>query len=131
MRLPFEELPGEVSGHPRPIVRVAFDGHPDVRHLCLIDSGTLHNRFGSWAAEVAGIDLSDAEPSRIAVGGIVTDALTVPVALTLADQVWQAPVSFCDPWPIGFQLLGQEGFLRFFDLRIRASRYELELEPDW
>jgi len=39
-------------------------------------------------------------------------------------------VAFCNPWPFGFQLLGQEGFFRFFAVTLRAASFEIEIEPD-
>jgi hypothetical protein len=41
-----------------------------------------------------------------------------------------SPVSFCDPWPFAFNLLGQEGFLRFFRLTICAAEGWLDVEPE-
>jgi hypothetical protein len=52
------------------------------------------------------------------------------VRLTLGDESWEAPVWFCDPWPLGFHLLGQEGFFRWFDVRLRAARYMLDVTPE-
>lgn len=49
------------------------------------------------------------------------------VQLTLDETTWDAPVWFCDPWPLAFQLLGQEGFFRWFDVRVRTSRYRLDI----
>jgi len=43
---------------------------------------------------------------------------------------YDAPVSFCDPWPFAFNLLGQEGFLRFFRLTLCAADCWLEIEPE-
>lgn len=51
-------------------------------------------------------------------------------ALTTAGVRYDAPVTFCDPWPFAFNLLGQEGFLRFFRLTICAAEFWLELEPE-
>lgn len=42
----------------------------------------------------------------------------------------QTAAWFCDPWPSSFHLLGQEGFLRSFDMRIRAAHLELEVTPE-
>ncbi len=37
-------------------------------------------------------------------------------------------VGFCEPWPRGStQLLGQEGFFRWFEVLVRAADRELEL----
>lgn len=130
MRVPFRELPDDTGGVPRPVLGVGVAGEEHARFDCLFDTGALHNRFGSWVAEVVGIDLSEGEPGRLAVAGLVVDAVTVPHVLSVDGFAWQAPVSFCDPWPFGFNLLGQEGFFRFFRVTFAAATYTLELEPD-
>jgi hypothetical protein len=56
--------------------------------------------------------------------------MTVPVDLQIMDAHWHAAVSFCDPWPFGFGLLGQESFFRFFETTFRASQHSLELQQD-
>lgn len=128
MRVPFLELPGELV--PRPVVSVVVSGLEDVVQLCLIDSGALRNRFGSWVAEAAGITLEDATAERIAVGGVVTEARMARVDLELSETRFDAAVWFCDPWPFSFNLLGQEGFLRFFHLELCAAEGWLELTPE-
>lgn len=128
MRFPFVELPGADGGYLRPVVNVLVDGLPDAPLACLLDSGALHNRFGRWVAEMAGIDLAEAEGSEIGLGGFATTALTVPVELRIDSITWRVPVSFCEPWPLGFQILGQEGFFRWFRVLIRAAVYTVELE---
>jgi hypothetical protein len=50
--------------------------------------------------------------------------------LTLGDVTWESAVWFCDPWPPAFQLLGQEGFFRWFDVRLRAAAYEIDITPE-
>ena len=50
--------------------------------------------------------------------------------LTIAGRRYNAPITFCDPWPFGFNLLGQEGFLRFFRLELCAAEYWLTVEPE-
>ncbi|MGH9278641.1 MAG: hypothetical protein ACRD12_11135 [Acidimicrobiales bacterium] len=98
--------------------------------LCLVDSGSLHNRFGRWVAEQVGVDLSGAEVDRIGVGGTVIEAATVTVTLQLGDFTWDGPVSFCDPWPFDFEILGQLGFLRWFQVVIDAADESIEITPN-
>lgn len=98
--------------------------------LCLLDTAALHNRFGAWLAEAAGIDLFASEERRLAVGGFTTIAHLARVQLTIGELAWEAPVWFCDPWPLAFHLLGQEGFFRSFNVSLRAATYEIELEPE-
>ncbi len=81
-------------------------------------------------ADAAGIVLDDEEDERLAVGGFTTRARRASVHLTLEDVTWEAPVWFCDPWPLAFHLLGQEGFFRWFDVRLRASVYEIEISGE-
>jgi hypothetical protein len=130
VKFPFKELPGTTGDYLRPAVPVTVEGIPRAPQLCLLDTGALHNRFGAWVAEAAGIELSDAEEQRLAAGGFQTGARQALVRLTLGDVTWEAPVWFCDPWPLAFHLLGQEGFFRWFDIRVRAARYEIDITPE-
>jgi hypothetical protein len=54
----------------------------------------------------------------------------VNVELQLAEFRWEAPVSFCDPWPFDFQVLGQEGFLRWFVVELDAANRTLQIVPN-
>lgn len=130
MKFPFKELPGTSTDYLRPAVPVTVESLARAPQLCLLDTGALGNRFGGWVAEAAGIDLSLAAEERFAVGGFVTVARQASVALTLGEVSWEAPVWFCDPWPLAFHLLGQEGFFRWFEVRMRASVYEIEIIPE-
>jgi hypothetical protein len=130
MRFPFKELPGTSRDYLRPAVPVRVEGIPRAPQLCLLDTGALHNRFAAWTADAAGIDLTGADQERAAVGGFVTTARQAHVQLTLGDVTWEAPVWFCDPWPLAFHLLGQEGFFRWFEVRLRAAVYEIEITPE-
>ena len=56
-------------------------------------------------------------------------ARAVSVPLTLGDFSWETTVWFCDPWPFAFQLLGQEGFFRWFSVTIDAADRSLEIHP--
>jgi hypothetical protein len=126
----FKELPGPSADHLRPAVPVVVEGMPRAPQLCLIDTGALHNRFARWVAEAAGIDLAGAEEQTIALGGFTMTASLATVPLRVAEHTWEAPVWFCEPWPLAFHLLGQEGFLRWFDVRLRAAVHELEITAD-
>lgn len=127
MRFQFKELPGTSNDYLRPAVPVTVEGIARAPQLCLLDTGALHNRFATWVAEAAGIDLTGANEERLGLGGFATVARQASVQLTLGEVTWEAPVWFCDPWPLAFHLLGQEGFFRWFDVRLRASVYEIEI----
>lgn len=129
MRFPLKELPGPRGDYLRPVVPVHVEGLERAPFACLLDSGSLYNRFGKWVAEAAGIELEDAPSGYIAIGGLArVETRTVRVQLRIRDVAWEAPVSFCDPWPFGFQILGQEGFFRWFSVLLRAAPEYVEID---
>lgn len=130
MRFQFIELPGEASFLVRPVVPVQVEDLEDAPQLCLVDTGATANRFGAWLAEETGIDLSGVAAAPLLVAGLSTSAYPARADLTVAGVRYDAPVTFCDPWPFAFNLLGQEGFLRFFRLTLCAAEAWLELEPE-
>ena len=134
MRFQFLELPAESEdGRPqlaRPVLPVQIEDLAEAPQLCLVDTGSTANRFGAWLADAVGIDLAGAPETDIALAGGVTRARQARCDLTIAGRRYDAPVSFCEPWPFAFHLLGQEGFLRFFRITICAAEYWLELEPE-
>ena len=130
MRFAFAELPGERSRVPRPVLPVQLEDLEDTPQLCLVDTGATTNRFGAWLADAAGVDLAGAPEDGVVVGGVRTTARHARAALTIAGHRYDAPVTFCDPWPFPFNLLGQEGFLRYFRVTLCAADYWLEVEPE-
>lgn len=129
MKVPFRVLPGVTGDVPRPLIDVTLPDIEESAFACLLDTGSLHNRFASWVAREAGFDLDSVAPESIGVGGRPVIARTIPVRLRLGAYEWEAPVSFCEPWPWDFQLLGQEGFLRFFRVVIEAANRRVEMTP--
>jgi hypothetical protein len=130
VRFEFIELPGEGSTLVRPVVPVQVEDLEEAPQLCLVDTGATTNRFGAWLAEATGIDVGSAPEGTLVVGGITTTTLDARVDLTIAGMRYEAPVTFCDPWPFAFSLLGQEGFLRFFRVTLCAAEAWLEVEPE-
>jgi len=128
VRFDFLELPGGDATLLRPVVPVQVEDLGHAPQLCLVDTGATHNRFGAWIAEATGIDLTDAPETDLAVGGVLTRARHARADLTIAGARYDAPVTFCEPWPFAFNLLGQEGFLRFFRLEMCAAESWLEIE---
>jgi len=131
VRFEFLELPREGGrALARPVVLVQVEDLEEAPQLCLVDTGSAANRFGAWLAEATGVDLSGAPETTLHVGGLTTIARHARADLTIAGVRYDAPVSFCDPWPFAFNLLGQEGFLRFFRLTLCAAEGWLEVEPE-
>jgi hypothetical protein len=130
VRFDFLELPGEGSTLTRPVVPVQVEDLEEAPQICLIDTGSTTNRFGLWLAEATGLDLERAPQSDVYVGGVRTRASHARADLTIAGVRYDAPVTFCDPWPFAFNLLGQEGFLRFFRVELCAAEGWLEVEPE-
>jgi hypothetical protein len=113
----------------RPVIPVQLEDLAEAPQLCLVDTGATTNRFGSWLAEAVGIDLSEAPEEDLVVAGVRSRATHARADLTIAGTRYDAPVTFCDPWPFAFNLLGQEGFLRFFRVTICAA--EAWLDVTW
>jgi hypothetical protein len=130
VRFAFLELPGERSTLVRPVVPVQVEDLDEAPQLCLVDTGATTNRFGAWLAEATGVDLDGAPESRVVIGGVTTKGRHARVDLTIAGVRYDAPVTFCEPWPFAFNLLGQEGFLRFFRVTISAAQSWLDVEPE-
>jgi hypothetical protein len=131
VRFEFLELPGDGGqAITRPVVPVQVGDLEQAPQLCLIDTGSLRNRFAFWLADACGVDLTGAPRTELAIGGFVTTGYDGRIDLTVGDERFDAAVSFCDPWPLAFNLLGQEGFLRAFRLTMSARESWLELERE-
>jgi hypothetical protein len=109
---------------------VEVDGLEGAPQIGLIDTGSVTNRFAAWIAEAAGVDLADAPAETLAIAGMTCTARHSRLGLTVSGMSYDAPVTFCDPWPFAFQVLGQEGFLRFFRVTLCAAEFWLEVEPE-
>jgi hypothetical protein len=136
MRFAFRALPSASGGvlTPRPVVDIALEGMEVAPVECLLDTGALRTRMSAELAPLAGIELSGDLTEEFYVGGVRTAGAMARVGLTVtngADEFsWDAPVWFCDPWPLPFGLAGLEGFLLHFRVAIRAYDGYLEIEPD-
>ena len=129
MIIPFQALPGIGVDVLRPVAEIGLAAAPDVRLACLVDTGTLDNRFGAWVADIAGIDLDGLATVSLGVGGRSTIGRTAMVQMTLGAVSWEAPITFCDPWPWSFHLLGLRGFFRWFHVCIEAADGHLDISP--
>ena len=129
MIVPFRGLPGDPGFVPRPVLDVLVIQERTAMVLALCDTGALQNRFATWIADEIGLDLRSIEPEAIGIGGQHLLSRPAIVTMTVGAETWEAPVSFCEPWPWSYQLLGQEGFFRWFEVLVRAADRELELTP--
>ncbi|MGI8936779.1 MAG: hypothetical protein ACR2JF_00940 [Iamia sp.] len=127
MIIPFRGLPGTHGFTPRPVADVAITHDTTAHVVALCDTGALYNRFASWVADEIGLDVSAIEPEALGVGGQHLLARTAVLSLRVGEMEWEAPVSFCEPWPWSYQLLGQEGFFRWFEVTVRAADSELDI----
>jgi hypothetical protein len=130
VRYEFLELPGMGSALARPVIPVQVEDLEEAPQLCLVDSGATTNRFGAWIAEAVGVELTGAPEDTIVVGGIRATARLARANLTVAGTRYEAPVAFCEPWPFSFNLLGREGFLRFFRVTLCAKELWLDVVPE-
>jgi hypothetical protein len=115
----------------RPVIDLGVDGHDNAPQAFLIDTGAGAVRMSAEIAEVLGIELSDAPPSRIGIGAATVDARAARVTLTadIGGQIvdWDTEVWFCEPWPHAFGVAGLTGFLDRFDVTLRACDGEFDL----
>jgi hypothetical protein len=81
-----------VEDYLRPVVPVALEGIARAPQLCLLDTGALHNRFGAWVADAAGINLTGTDEERFAIGSFVTAGRQTLAQLTLGNVTWEASV---------------------------------------
>ena len=129
MKRSYSEFPGDASAVARPVLDVVVEGMAIAPIRCLVDSGSVHTLMPRWVAGEAGVDVSDVSADPLRVGGSHTEARHVDVLLAVGDHAWEASVGFCEPWPYGWGLLGQQSFFRFFVVTFRAADWELEIEP--
>jgi hypothetical protein len=83
-------------------------------------------------APLAGIQLPNDLTEEFFVGGLKTVGTLARVNLKVTDDTdeffWDAPVWFCDPWPLPFGLAGLQGFLHHFHVAIHAYHGYLDIE---
>jgi hypothetical protein len=127
---PYTELPEATRSAPRPLLDVSLADLGSVLLPCLVDSGATNTLLPRWPAEVAGLDLGDAEKRELGVGGALVSVRLAVIRMSVAGLTWEAQVGFCDAWPYAWGLLGHESFFRWFTVTFRAADYEFELEPN-
>ena len=129
----FRPVPGRARGAPRPLLDIYFEATMTAAQTSLLDTGAAGVRLSAELARALGVELPDAPnaPDVIA-GGVRSHAyrlqrqqLAVELGGTLVK--WTAPVTFCDPWPHPFGLLGLAGFFDSFDVLFqgRDNRFDI------
>lgn len=111
-------------------MNVQLAGMDEAPLACLVDSGAVHNRFREDLAEEAGISLAQPDETvAFAVGGRTYSGRIVTARLKIASFEWEAPVCFVENWEHDFQLLGHEGFFRWFRVCFHAADERLTVDP--
>jgi hypothetical protein len=96
---------------------------------CLVDSGARYNRFHANFAKAANISLEDPDDTdEFVAAGRTYEGRIVTVGLKVAEFEWEAPVCFVPDWEHEFQILGHEGFFRWFQVCFFAAQEQLSLE---
>lgn len=101
---------------------------------CLLDSDADDTLFPEAAAVALGIDLTGAPTGNATqVGGAAVQYSYAPATLRVSDGKesceWPAIIGFTK-CPLRWPLLGQTGFLRFFDLMLFGASQEIVLTPN-
>lgn len=121
----FRRAPGLATGLEWPLLDVYLDPGELVPQTCLVDSGAAGIRLSADLAVGAGVALP-AEPNGpdVIAGGVrsQTYRMRIPLAVALGEELarWTAPVTFCQPWPHPFGLLGLDGFFDAFDVLLQG-----------
>jgi hypothetical protein len=125
VRLPTQQA----ESYPRPLIHVQLADMIEAPLACLVDSGAIHNRFRADLANAAGISLEEPDETiDFGAGSKTYTGRIVTVGLKIADFQWDAPVCFVDDWDQNFQVLGHEGFFRWFHVCFYAADEQLSLE---
>lgn len=128
----FRPTPGVAGGRRRPLLDVYLDPGLVVPQTCLLDTGAAGVRLSAELARAVGVALPDApnEPDLV-VGAVRSQVFQVERRLTVqldgTPVAWNASVSFCDPWPHPFGLLGLAGFFDTFDVLIQGRDHRFGL----
>lgn len=134
VRQPIYPLGGSHTRH-YPLVPVFLTGpNSGWTRDCLLDSGADDTIFPEIAAVTLGIDLTGAPiTSAMQAGGSAIQYCYASVTLRISDGKesceWVAVIGFTKH-PLRWPLLGQTGFLQFFDITHFGARREVVLTPN-
>jgi len=131
---PIPSLGGAMVRH-RPIISTRLFGPFGSRLFdgCL-DCASDDTIFPLSLARRVGIDLTRAAKGEAQpVGGIIVPFLYATVKLRITDGIesceWDATVGFAD-LPLRWALLGNAGFLDYFDAELRGASREVSIIPN-
>jgi hypothetical protein len=119
---------------PRPVVSVRVHGPVSTRWIksAVLDTGSQDTLFPMLLAEPLGV-LLGGERGKITWRGqrywVEFHGVDLELEQGGAHWRWRARVGFTAA-PLGFVLLGQRGFLEFFDAKFRGADHVVELEPN-
>lgn len=134
MRQPVFPLGGAYIRH-YPLVPVFLSGpNGGWTRDCLLDSGADDTLFPETAALALGIDLTGAPTaSATQANGSVIQYRYASATLRVSDGnescEWVAVIGFTN-YPLRWPLLGQTGFLQFFDVTLLGTSREIVLMPN-
>lgn len=114
---------------PLPVVNLALPDAPGFQTPALIDSGAAGVRLDAAIAPLLGIDVDLLEPRELHVAGHA-GLLVYPVPavrLRIGELAWTADVTLVLRWPFSHALLGTEGFLDHFDVRLRLRQQRFDI----
>ena len=135
-RKPQPSLHGGTVRH-RPIMAVRVTGPSGTWILDgLLDSGSDDTIFPEWVAAIIGVDLTAATEHDIQLAGRGKPirARFLPIQLRITDGLqetydWEATVGFVAA-PLKFPLLGQAGYLEFFDVTFQGADHTVLLSAN-
>lgn len=136
-KTPQPSLGGAMVRH-RPITAIRVSGPGGSWILDgLLDSGSDDTIFPEWIAPMIGVDLAAATGHDIHLAGrgkpIRCRYASAKLRITDgASEIyeWDAMVGFIAA-PIKCPLLGQAGFLQFFDITFQGADHAVNLAPNW
>jgi hypothetical protein len=136
-KLPQPSLAGALLRH-RPITAIRISGPGGSWILDgLLDSGSDDTIFPAWVAPMIGVDLAIAidHDIHLAGRGKPIRCRYASAKLTLTDGAfetyeWDAMIGFVAV-PMKCPLLGQAGFLQFFDITLQGADHLAILSPNW
>jgi hypothetical protein len=115
-----------------PLLDVFLTADCAIAHTCLLDTGAVGVRLSADFAYASDIPLPREPNAPDVIAGATRSqvyAVEHPLFIEVdgAPLSWTARVSFCDPWPHPFGLLGRNGFFDVFDVLVQghAKRFEV------